>query len=99
MEKVGQEPPCDKPGGVLPDGTCQYGFPELLAENVLALEVWSDLQAVGDGAWTLHDLALSDYDREDLLVKLRIIADTVAEYQHDKAEERERKAKAAGRRR
>lgn len=85
-------PPCDEEDGVLADGLCMFGYPALLAENVDAIDVWSDIQGLGgDVALALHDLELSDYDRGELLVNLRVIADEVEQYKKRKRAEQEAK--------
>lgn len=67
-------------GGVLDDGTCQWGRPALMPENVEALSLWSDVNLLGwDAAIALRQIAVTEYEMSDLLVKLRTIASEMIE--------------------
>ena len=67
--------PCDLEGGVLDDGTCQWGIPHLVPENVEAVQLWSDINLMGwDVATGLRDWELSPRARDEMLVKLRVLA-------------------------
>ena len=68
------------------DGTCIYGYTELMPENVLVLELWGDLQAIGDRAWDLHNIELDEYDAGEILVKLRVLAGERAAIERARAE-------------
>ena len=75
-EKADVVTPCDAPGGILKDGTCQFGMPALLPLNRLALQLYSDVQIVGwDSVVYLHDLDLDKSLARELLLRLRVIAD------------------------
>ena len=85
-------PPCEAESGVGVDpltGLCPLGMPVLLAENMLATEIWGDVNLFG---WPmtrdLHDLELTPVARGDLLTKLRVLADEAATIQREKYEQR-----------
>jgi hypothetical protein len=73
--EVDRTPFCDEDDGILPDGTCPFGYPELLPENVFVLSLWEQIQSLGWGAATdLNELCLTDHDRGDLITKLKILS-------------------------
>lgn len=84
MAELDRDPPCEEPGGILDDGTCQWGFPDLLPSNVLALSVWGDVNVLGwDAAVGLRNLTLTGYEAEELLYRLRVIALEVRELKRE----------------
>lgn len=75
--------PCEY--NILPDGTCQYGMPALMPENRKALELYTDLKALGwEAVVALHDLSLNGQDRGELLMRFRAIASEVALIEREK---------------
>jgi len=77
--------PCDIEGGVLEDGTCQWGFPELLPENVEAVDLFADINVLGwDAATGLRDWSLDRCERDTLLAKLRTLASESREIENEK---------------
>jgi hypothetical protein len=85
--KADRPVPCEEPDGILPDGTCQYGYPELTPADAAALEVWSDIRSLGaEAAMALNRLELTDLERGDLLVRLRVLAAEVNRADSQEAE-------------
>lgn len=77
--------PCELEGGVLDDGTCQWGFPALLPENVAAVDLFADINLLGwDAATGLREWALDRSQRDELLAKLRVLAATVKEIEAER---------------
>lgn len=75
--------PCDIE--ILDDGTCQFGMPEVVPENMQALSLYSDMMAFGWSATAaLNDLDLSPEERGSLLVKMRVIASEQAAIDKEK---------------
>jgi Trp operon repressor len=59
-----------------------------MEENLLALEVWNSIQAVGsEMTMRLMNLTLSPAEAEDLLYKLKIISSTIMRAQREKEEQ------------
>lgn len=94
-EEADARPPCDE-GDIDEEGLCPFGFPELDRDNVFAVEIWSDLRALGDVALALHDLALTPREKGDLLAKLRVLALVEAEHRKAKADEAKTASKREG---
>lgn len=84
-------PPCDEEGGIV-DGRCQWGYPPLLPENIQAWVLWSDINLIGpEFAWGLRSIVLTDYERGDLLLKLRVLAAEAKKIERERLEEIRRK--------
>ena len=72
------EAPCDEPDGILSDGTCRFGMPSLMPENRMAVRFFSDINSLGElTTLTLWDIEITDHERGDLLMKLRVLKDEV----------------------
>jgi len=68
-------PLCEQDDGILPDGTCPLGYPNVLPENVFVIELWEQITLLGwEAAMSLNHIELSDYDRGTLVKKLKILA-------------------------
>lgn len=75
---------------MLDDGTCTYGYPDLLPENVLAWELWLDIGLLGwDTAEGLRDVDLTPCERGDLLMKIRALSSEAAKIAKEKAKSKE----------
>jgi hypothetical protein len=60
---------------------------DLLEENILALDIWNKIQAVGpELAWRMLDLKLTQAEAEDLLEKLSFISSVIRRWEREKAE-------------
>lgn len=56
-----------------------------MAENRLAVDVFSDLKSIGwEATAALNRLDLTDYARGDLLMKLRTLSSIVSEIEREK---------------
>lgn len=90
---MGAPAPCEEEGGILEDGTCQYGFPEILSENVRAWRIWTDANLMGyEVAFGLRGLEMEQRESEDLLVKLRVLSAEAARIKGEKMKEAEEEA-------
>lgn len=79
------DPPCEGAGGILKDGTCQFGMPEVLPENKLALRLFRDINLMGaEMTMLLSRIEIDDYERGDLLSKLRTLNAEVRTIQAEK---------------
>jgi len=61
---------------------------DLLEENILAVDLWHKIQAVGpELTWRMMDLTLSQMEAESLLEKLALIASVIRRWEAEKAKE------------
>lgn len=69
-------------------------MPEVHPENILAIEVYGDMVAMGwEVARDLHDLRLTPAERGDLLSKLRVLHDEAYAISKERRKIAEREAK------
>jgi hypothetical protein len=84
-DEASDQPPCSKE--ILPDGTCQFGMPEVARENVFAVQVFSDINLMGfEAAMALNARELTDWERGDLVMKLRVLFAEGREIEREKIE-------------
>jgi len=59
---------------------------DLLEENILAIDVWNKIQAVGpELTWRMMNLKLTATEAEELLEKLAFISATIRRWEAEKA--------------
>lgn len=65
--------------------TCQYGYCDIDELSQLAIEVWVDFKGLGDKlAESLQEARVTSFERGELLVRLRVLADTQAQVEADR---------------
>jgi len=84
---AGKPPPCEEDGGILPDGTCTFGMPELQPRNRKALRFYADMKVFGyQGAIDIHGLPGDPWDRWRFLERIRVIENEANRLVRDRME-------------